>query len=99
MRCDMLGVVWCDGECRCLPLSSRSVQMCFSSSPCVPVECCCVQSVSTSPTAEPCTPLHAAADRCTPLTSVHRVFQDVAARGLHLPQVTWILQVRPGVSQ
>lgn len=29
--------------------------------------------------------------------SCWRVFQDVAARGLDLPQVTWILQVSPRV--
>lgn len=41
--------------------------MCFSSSPCVPVESCCVQSVSTSPL----TPLHAAhaAHLCSPCVS------------------------------
>ncbi|TWW60944.1 putative ATP-dependent RNA helicase DDX31 [Takifugu flavidus] len=42
----------------------KTVQMSFSSSPCVVVESCCVQS-------------------------------DVAARGLDLPQVTWILQYTP----
>lgn len=31
--------------------------------------------------------------------SVGPVFQDVAARGLDLPQVTWILQVSPDVPQ
>lgn len=33
------------------------------------------------------------------LTAVGRVFQDVAARGLDLPQVTWILQVSPNLPQ
>lgn len=48
-------------------------------------------TVSVNATSSP-TPLGA-------LTAARPVFQDVAARGLDLPQVTWILQVSAGRPQ
>lgn len=71
MRWDISGGVWWDGKRRCLLFSRRTAQMSSSSSPCVVVESCCAQSVSTSPHQLNTAPYPASSTQ--PLTSVNCV--------------------------